>query len=68
MTSTNIFINVIKNDRTLDTLRSKNYSKRSFLSSFSYIPEIVPSQSGFMLFGGKYGGLSFQVGKWIEKD
>jgi len=38
------------------------------LSCFSYIPEKVGTEPGYMLFGGLYGGLSFCVGQWIDKD
>jgi hypothetical protein len=59
----------------LELFRTHNFSsKRSFLSTFSYIPDIVStnpgsqSSPGYMLFGGSHGGLGFFVGKWLEED
>jgi len=73
VTSSLIFINLLKNDKILELYRTHNFSsKRSFLSTFSYIPDIVStypgsqSSPGYMLFGGSHGGLGFFVGKWIE--
>jgi hypothetical protein len=75
VTSSLIFINVLKNEKTLELFRTHNFSsKRSFLSTFSYIPDIVSinpgsqSSPGYMLFGGSHGGLGFYVGKWLEED
>lgn len=75
VTSSLIFVNVLKNDKTLELYRTHNFtSKRSFLSAFSYIPDILPvgfgqqGSPGYMLFGGSHGGLGFFVGKWIEEE
>jgi hypothetical protein len=72
VTSSLIFVNILKNDKSLELFRTHNFSsKRSFLSSFAYIPDILPPSFGaqgspcFMLFGGSHGGLGFFVGKWI---
>ena len=74
VTSSVIFINLIKEDKTLESFRAHNFtSRRSFLTSFAFNPDVVPSQPGgnsspaYMLFGGNYGGLGFYVGKWIEE-
>lgn len=73
-TSSTIFVNVLRNDKTLELIRTSNFaSKRTFLTSLSYLPEILPTKDiaakqGYMLFGGSHGGLSFFVGKWIEED
>jgi len=73
VTSSVIFINVLKNDKTLEPYRTHNFqSKRCFLSAFAYMPDVLTnsinnqaSRPGFMLFGGSHGGLGFYVGKWI---
>jgi hypothetical protein len=38
------------------------------ISCFSYVPEKVGMEPGYMIFGGLYGGLAFLAGQWIEKD
>ena len=68
VTPSNIFVNVIKNDRGLDNFRNHNYTKKTMLSSFSYVPEKIGADIGLMVFGGLYGGLSLMVGKWIDQD
>ena len=75
VTSSVIFINLLKQDKTLEPFRAHNFTaKRSFLTAFAHIPDIVPEQAGgmsrptFMLFGGMHGGLGFYVGKWIEEE
>ena len=74
VTSSLIFVNLVKNDKTLELYRTHNFSsKRSFLSAFAYIPDVLPpsfgapGSPGYMLFGGSHGGLGFFVGKWIEE-
>lgn len=76
MTSSVIFINLFKNDKTqLEPFRAHNFTaKRSFITAFAHIPDILPNQPGaygsptYMLFGGSHGGLGFYVGKWIEEE
>jgi len=75
VTSSVIFINLLKEDKTLESFRAHNFTaKRSFLTAFSHIPDIVPQIPGgqgsptYMLFGGAHGGLGFYVGKWIEEE
>lgn len=75
VTSSLIFVNVLKNDKTIELYRTHNFnSKRSFLSSFAYLPDKLPQtfgavgNPGYMLFGGSHGGLGFFVGKWIEEE
>ena len=71
-----MFINIIKPvDKALEIFKTHNFSsKRTFLTSFAYHPEVVPSQTnpngapGFMLHGGSHGGLSFYVGRWLSQD
>jgi len=72
VTSSLIFINTLKNDKTLEPYRAHNFTtKRNFITSFAYIPDILPAQPGgpsspaYMLFAGSHGGLGFYVGKWI---
>ena len=72
VTSSVIFINLLKEDKTLEAFRSHNFtSRRSFLTAFAFIPDQVATQPGgsssptYMLFGGNYEGLGFYVGKWI---
>lgn len=64
----NIFVYSIKNDKALETIKNKNYSKRTLLSSFSCMEEKVGKSPGYMIFGGSYGGFSFMGGKWIDQD
>jgi hypothetical protein len=75
VTSSVIFINLLKQDKTLEPFRAHNFTaKRSFLTSFAHIPDVVPSHPDaqsrptYMLFGGAYGGLGFYAGKWIEEE
>ena len=66
VTPSNIFCNIIKNDRGLENFRNWNYTKKTMLSSFSYLPEKIGVEPGVMIFGGMYGGISLVEGKWIE--
>lgn len=73
VTSSNVSVNVIKSNQTLENYKNKHYSKRGMISSFSYMNEKVGndkivSEIWYMLFGGLYGGLSFYAGQWVEKD
>ena len=72
VTSSVIFINLLKEDKTLEAFRAHNFTaKRSYLTAFAHIPDKVATQPGgnsaptYMLFGGNHGGLGFYVGKWI---
>ena len=75
VTSSVIFINLLKQDKTLEAFRAHNFtSKRAFPVAFAHIPDQVAEQMGafsrptYMLFGGAYGGLGFYAGKWVEED
>ena len=67
MTPSNIFVNVIKNDR-LENFRNLNYTKKTMLSSFSYLPEKIGAEPGLMVFGGLYGGINLLEGRWIDQN
>lgn len=74
VTSSVIFINLLKEDKTLESFRAHNFTaKRSFLTAFAHIPDTppgpgTPGRPTYMLFGGGHGGLGFYVGKWIEEE
>lgn len=68
VTPSNIFVSCIKNDRHIEIIKSKNYTKKNMLSTFSYVPEKLGAEVGLMTFGGLFGGLSLMVGRWIDQD
>ena len=70
VTSSTMSLNTIKssNQTIMENPKSQLYSKRGMLGCFSYQTEKVGTSPGFMLLGGLYGGLSFYVGQWIDKD